>query len=462
MGEGLNILVLGLGSSGVAVAHYCAERIGVDFSSVTALDTADSDRLREVAQDLETLGVTVRLGVNTVAGSYDLCVASPGIPPHAPLMRAAFSASSRTISEIQFAFERSNCPWVAITGTNGKTTTTALAAHLLTVGGMPARAVGNIGAPSIEVVAEGDDDLVLVAEVSSFQLALTDTFHPRVAVLLNITPDHLDWHGTYEDYRRDKAKVFANLGPDDTAVIDIDDLGAASVLQGVVESGARVVTVSLHPARNGAARVDDGVLQLSALSGDRVPLVPVDEILIKGPHNVSNALAASAAAHSMGVKPDSIREGLRSFLPIEHRLEPAGFAVGAEWFNDSKATNPDAVSKALTAFGDRPLILLLGGRNKGNDFGPLALEVAERARYVVLFGEACPELAEAFSQTAVPVRTVANLAEAVRAAAKVADAGDAVVLSPACASFDEFDNYEERGRTFKRMVQDLSSEAAGL
>jgi len=457
VGPLVDILVLGLGASGVAVADYCGRRLGSEFGSVTAIDAADSDRLRDAALELGRHGVDVRLGAEVVEGAYDLCIASPGIPPYAPLMRSAKNACDRTVSEIEFAFERSACPWIAVTGTNGKTTTTALAAHLLTAGGEPAIAVGNIGAPAIEAVAEEDDGVVLVAEVSSFQLALTERFHPRVAVLLNITPDHIDWHGSYERYAEDKARVFANLGRDDVAVIGIDDAGAASLVPSLERCAARVVTVSVKPGSDAAARVEGGLLQLRVSSGEYIALVAIEELQIRGAHNVINALAAAAAAHSMGVSIDAIKTGLVSFAPIEHRLEPAGIAVGAEWFNDSKATNPDAVSKALTAFGDRPLVLLLGGRNKGNDFGPLALEAAERAHAVILFGEACSDLDRAFAATGVTVRRAAGLADAVRLAAEVADPGDAVLLSPACASFDEFANYEERGKTFKALVAEMAS-----
>jgi UDP-N-acetylmuramoylalanine--D-glutamate ligase len=370
-------------------------------------------------------------------------------------MLAAKRRAERTISEIEFAFEESSSPWVGITGTNGKTTTTALTAHLLSSAGVSARAVGNIGEPAIEAVSEQDSGEVLVAEVSSFQLALTKAFHPRVAVLLNITPDHVDWHGSLENYASDKVKVFASMDPDDVAVIDVDDPGSAPYADLVEAQGPHVVRVSRYVAHDGGASAVGGVLALHTTKGP-IELCREDELLIKGPHNVSNALAAASAAHALGAKPEHLREGLMSFRPIEHRLEPVGMAVGAEWFNDSKATNPDAVSKALTAFGDRPLILLLGGRNKGNDFGPLAIEAAERAKAVVLFGEACDELASAFKATSVHTYRSATLADAVERAASIASPGDSVVLSPACASFDEFANYEERGTSFTRLVAALA------
>jgi len=451
-----DILVLGLGSSGVAAARYCAALDAGEVGTVTAVDAADTPRLRDLADELAGLGVRVALGADTVTGLYDLCIASPGIPPHAPLALAAAACSERMVSEIEFAFTRSRSPWVAVTGTNGKTTTTALVAHLLLGGGISARTVGNIGTPAIEAVDDADAQEVLVAEVSSFQLALTETFRPRAAALLNLTPDHIDWHGSFEAYAADKGRVFANMGPDDVAVIDVDDPGSAPFAEKVEASGARVVRVSRSETHAGGASAHGGELVLETRGG-AVRLVCADELQIRGPHNVSNALAAAALAHALGVPAAALRSGLKSFAPIEHRLEPAGYACGAEWFNDSKATNPDAVLKALAAFGDRPLVLLLGGRNKGNDFEPLAQEAAGRARTVVAFGEAGAQIAAAFQSTGAEATLVATLADAVHAAAADAREGDAIVLSPACASFDEFANYEERGSEFKRIVSALGT-----
>jgi len=451
-----DILVLGLGASGRASARYCAARIGGEVDSVTVVDTADTAELRAVAADLERIGVATRLGSDSLDGHWNLCIASPGIPPHAPIMIAARSCCDEVVSEIEFAYRRSASPWVAITGTNGKTTTTALVAHLLNSAGIPARAVGNIGSPAIEAVDTAGDYEVLVAEVSSFQLALTSTFHPRVAVLLNITPDHVDWHGSLESYAADKAQVFANLGPADVAVIDVDDAGSAPYASTVTAAGVPVVRVSLSRAYADGATMSDGALVLETRGG-ALRLVDAEELLIRGPHNVSNALAAAATAHALGVSPTDLQWGLRSFSPIEHRLEPVGDVGGVEWFNDSKATNPDAVLKALAAFDDRPLVLLLGGRNKGNDFSELAKRVAESTVHdVVAFGESAPSLEEAFASTATSVTVSSGLQSAVEVASSLARPGDAVLLSPACASFDEFANYEQRGHVFKRLVSEMT------
>lgn len=453
-----DILVLGLGKSGAAVAEYAARLVlagAVD--SVTALDAGEGDALADTAARLRGLGVGVVLGASEVAGHYDLCVASPGIAPHAPLMRSARASCDAVVSEIEFAHRQSGVPWVAVTGTNGKTTTTALLAHLLRVGGIRAEAVGNIGFAATEALSLPDVE-ILVAEVSSFQLALTETFHPKVAVLLNITPDHVDWHGSLEAYADDKARVFANLSADDIAVIDVDDAGSAPYADEVASRGISVSRVSRTRVYAGGASLVDGLLALET-DGGQVRLVSPDDLQIRGAHNVSNALAAASAAHALGVTANDLREGLRSFVPIEHRLEPVGTVDGVEWFNDSKATNPDAVLKALTAFGDRPLVVLLGGRNKGNDFAPLAGEVGKAAKAAVLFGEARTELANAFVGVDMHVVEAVSLADAVEAAASLADEGDVVVLSPACASFDEFRSYEHRGDEFKRLVAELGGEA---
>lgn len=455
MTNGADIVVLGLGRSGRAVAEYAADLLTAgEIASVTVLDGAASPELRVTAAELEALGVRVLLGVNGLDQRFDLCVASPGLPPHSELLSWARSACARVISELEFAFERSDAPWAAVTGTNGKTTTTALLAHLLCTGGLAAQAVGNIGVAATDAV-RSRDVAVFVAEVSSFQLALADTFHPKVAVLLNLTEDHVNWHGSFDAYRADKARVFRNLSADDLAVIDVDDAGSAPFAATLSARGIPVARVSLRELHPGGASLIEGMLVMDR--GDqRVELVGAHELKVKGAHNVSNALAASVAAHALGVSADSIREGLRTFCPVPHRLEFVGERGGVEWFNDSKATNPDAVIKAIEAFDGEPLIVLLGGRNKGSSFDVLASEVSARARAAVLFGEASSEISAAFSASDIRTERAANLADAVRIAASIATPGDTVILSPACASFDEFDSYEQRGEEFKHLVEMVS------
>jgi UDP-N-acetylmuramoylalanine--D-glutamate ligase len=456
-----DILVVGLGVSGAAASEYCAGRAAAgDAVRVTAVDSGDSASLRARGADLEKLGVEVRLGVSSVEGSYDLAIASPGVPPHAPLMQAAHRSAREVISELEFAYRRSSAPWIAVTGTNGKTTVTSLVGHLLAAAGVPATVVGNIGPPAILAVDEAGPTGALVAEVSSFQLALTDRFHPRVSVLLNVTPDHLDWHGDMERYAADKARVFARQTADDTAVIDADDDGSARFIEAVRAQGVRVVEVSISrvPA-GGAGLTAEGTLVVDLPSG-RVSLLNRDELLIRGDHNVSNALAAAAAACAFGVNSDAIRDGLRSFRPIEHRLEPVGTVDGVEYFNDSKATNPDAAIKALNAFAGRPVVMLLGGRNKGSGFSELGRAMAAADARAVVFGEAANEVARDIGAEGVAYERAAGLAEAVTRSTRVAVPGAAVILSPACASFDEFADYADRGRTFRGLVEALAGEVA--
>jgi UDP-N-acetylmuramoylalanine--D-glutamate ligase len=250
--------------------------------------------------------------------------------------------------------------------------------------------------------------------------------------------------------------VFENMAAGDTAVIDVDDPGSAPWAERVAARGVRVVRVSREGLLPGGVAVMDGVLTLDTPSGP-VGLVPASDLRIRGGHNVSNALAAAAAAWTLGVSAEALRIGLASFDPIEHRLEPAGVIDGVEYFNDSKATNPDAVLKALTAFEERPIVVLLGGRNKGNSFDDLAKVCAQRCRSAVVFGEARAELAVALAAAGVPYREVISLDDAVQAAASAAHAGDVVLLSPACASFDQFDDYEQRGRVFKDLVVSLAA-----
>ena len=458
--RGERILVLGLGVSGMAAARWGLSRAssGEDVR-VTVVDErtgAGAPCLAENAETLRAAGADVLLGVSEVPeGPWDLVVASPGIPPYAPVMLSALASGAPVISEVELGWRVARAPIVAVTGTNGKTTVTALLTHLLTEGGLDARACGNIGGTTVlEAALDASAEAVLVAEVSSFQLASTDRFHPKVAVLLNITPDHLDWHGCLEVYAADKAKVFANMGPGDTVVIDVDDPGSAAKVGQAEATGAVVVRVSRSRMYPGGASVVDGVMAVDRAGGP-VALVAPGELMIRGDHNVSNALAAASAALALGAGVDEIRRGLETFAPVEHRLEPAGEADGIRWINDSKATNPDAVLKALTAFGDEPLIVLLGGRNQHSDFAPLARAVAARAKAVVLFGECLPELREAFVGLRVTVFEAATLAQAVRAAGGLAVRGDIVLLSPANASFDEFDSYGHRGREFKRMVHEM-------
>ncbi|MCX8006903.1 MAG: UDP-N-acetylmuramoyl-L-alanine--D-glutamate ligase [Coriobacteriia bacterium] len=448
--------VLGLGRSGEAVCRFLAARLEAGgVRRVVAYDSADSPELRARAQDLASSGVECVLGAESIDRAAEVAVVSPGIRPDSPLMRSALERCGEVMGEIELAFRASRSPWVAVTGTNGKTTTTALIGHLLDAAAVPCEVVGNIGRPAISVVGDMGPAAVVVAEVSSFQLRLTDRFHPRVSVLLNITPDHIDYHGSFEAYAADKARIFARQGPGDTAVIDVDDAGSAPYADTVEAAGATVVRVSRKgPVAGGAYLAGDELIVETDAGPVRV--ASREDLQIRGDHNVSNALAAAAAALAAGADAGSVREGLRTFVPLAHRLEPVAVVDGVEYFNDSKATNPDSVVKALTAFEDRPVVLLLGGRNKGSSFEHVAAAATRQARAVVVFGEAAAEIAEAFPERAgCPVLFAEGLRDAVARASSVAEAGDAVLLSPGCASFDEFTGYEQRGEVFRELVRGM-------
>jgi UDP-N-acetylmuramoylalanine--D-glutamate ligase len=456
------IAVLGLGRSGEAVVDWALARPGKTPGDVVVFVEHDTPELREAADRLAGRGVRVVLGASGLGKSrageagFSLIVSSPGIAPHRPLLAAALGSGVPVISELELAYQVADVPMIAVTGTNGKTTTTALIAHLLRGAGLKAEAAGNIGRPALDAVRRMDAGGVLVVECSSFQLALTLQFRPRVAVLLNVTPDHIDWHGSFDAYAADKARVFANQGAGDVAIVDVDDVGSAAIADELVRHGADVVRVSVTGA--GGAHLEAGRLVLD-LGGGPVPLVRADELLIPGAHNTSNALAAAAAAVAFGARPEDVKAGLRTFAPIEHRLEPVAMIAGVRFVNDSKATNPDAVLKALTAFGEDPIVVLLGGRNKGSDFAVLARACAARCRLAVLYGEALSQLEPAFQEAGAPFLTAGGMLSALDLAASEARPGEVVLLSPACASFDEFRDYEDRGETFSGAVRALEDGA---
>ena len=457
-----NTLVLGLGRTGESAARYLAS-LGPDrVASVTLYGGASSEE-DERTRELEDAGVSVTCGTEDVTGSFDLAVASPGIPMDAAFFRAAEACSREVVSEPELAWRESPERWVAITGTNGKTTTTSLATHLLREGGLAAESVGNIGTPPTEAVPSRAEGGWLVAELSSFQLAETRLFAPRVAVLLNVTPDHLEWHHTMEAYAAAKERAFANLGEGDLAVVSVDDSWCRAVAERCEARGVRTCRLSVagDPGSPCAAFLREGALVVR-LDGAEHELVPASELRIFGLHNAENALAAAAVALEVGVAEKDVRSGLRSFSPIEHRIEPAGTVGGVSFVNDSKATNTDSVEKALTAFPAGTIVLMLGGHDKMTDLASLASAVCERCRVAVCFGAAGERIASALERArletgaALEVDRAPHLREAFDAAVAAARPGETVLLSPACSSFDEFSNMAERGRLFKELVRGLS------
>lgn len=466
------VLILGLGKSGIAAARYCADLIGSRVDHLAIAAGKETPAALEFAARMEDAGAVVKFNHETIEERYDLCIASPGISQFSAFYKSAQAASTEIMSEIEFAWRESaeDSVWVAITGTNGKTTTTALCAHLLRDAGMNAAAVGNIGDVCLEAVAEGKTQ-VYVAEVSSYQLASTIDFAPQVAVLLNITPDHLKWHTSMEEYRRAKLRVFKNLAsiPGSVAVLDAtNDLVRETVrafkAQSREERGFDYVPLgtasgldeSMHDrcGSDNAAYLDPEGVMCVLLRGETHRLMKASDLQLKGRHNHANALAAATAALALGVGYEDLVRGLSSFAPLEHRIEPCGVINGVACFNDSKATNVDATLVAFSSFTPGRLIVLLGGDDKGTPLDELVRVARENARAVVCFGAAGPRFAAAFEDAGAGdmVLRAGKLEEALDCALEAAQEGDSVVLSPACASFDEFNSFEHRGREFKRYV----------
>ena len=475
-----DVLVLGLGTSGTAAARYLARLVGGRVDSLTVYAGARTAEAERTAAELSrSCGARVVFDAETVEGSYGLCVVSPGISEFSDFYASARRASAEVASEVEFAWRESpaDSRWVAITGTNGKTTTTALTAHVLAGAGLSAVACGNIGDACINEVAAGTAD-VFVAEVSSYQLASTSRFCPDVAVLLNITPDHVKWHRTLENYAAAKYKVLANLAqaPDGVAVLDaVNDVvreGQVKRLRSIPreERGfdyvpigcAAGLSASMRDAcgSDNAAFLDEGVLRVD-FRGQEHRLLPALSLRIKGEHNASNALAAAAVGFALGLSEEDVRRGLESFAPLEHRIEPCGTVAGVACYNDSKATNVDATLKALSAFGEARPIVLLGGDDKGTDLSDLVAEARRHCKAVVCFGASRERFLEAFGGAStdggLAVLAADRLEDALDAALGFAAPGDVVALSPACASFDEFSCYQERGVTFKRLVAERAA-----
>ncbi len=463
-----DVLVLGLGKSGRAVARYCLGLLGSRVKSLTIAAGDYNEEASVFARECERGGAKVYFDRFTFDERYDLCIASPGISQFSRFYENAAAASASVISEVEFAWRESpaDSRWIAVTGTNGKTTTTTLITHILEGAGERVAAVGNIGNACIEAVAADAAD-VYVAEVSSFQLASMELFAPQVAVLLNITPDHLYWHMTFEAYAEAKKNIYRRLSDTHgTLVIDAVCDVTRDCIKEFKEDAARAFDYiplgcaagldrSMKEAcgsRN-AAWLHDGMLRVE-YGDDSIELVAASSLHIKGEHNAGNALAAASAALAAGVTPEHVRRGLRSFQPLEHRLEPCGDIAGVSFFNDSKATNVDATLKALSAFPAKTAVFLLGGHDKGTDLEELVREASQTCSGVVCFGAAGERFAEAFASAKADIACVraAHMEDALDVALSMAEPGQSIVLSPACASFDEFDSFEHRGRVFKQLV----------
>ena len=441
--HGKRVLVLGLGLSGRSAARFCAAR--------GALVVAAEERPAERLSGLDAIppGVELRLGAPFPdPASFDLVVPSPGVPAARWRERAR-----EAWGDLELAWRALEIPILAITGTNGKSTTTRLVEAMLRAAGLRVRAAGNVGTPVLDLVGEALDALVL--EVSSFQLEATEGFRPRVAVVLNVTPDHLDRHGSVEAYAATKQRILRRQQPSDAAVLSADDPLVRAMAD---HTRARVVPFSTRGPLERGACLDAGAALLR--EHGRPPLrVPLEELRLAGAHNRENALAALAAVWAFDVDPLRAASALAGFQGLPHRAEAIASVRGVRFVNDSKGTNPGAACRALEGFAG-PLVWIAGGRDKGLDFSELAACAAGRVRAAVLIGEAADKLAAALAGR-VEVHRAAGIDEAVLRAAELARPGDVVLLSPACASQDQFRDFEERGERFRQAVAALAVAAGG-
>ncbi len=441
-------LVVGLGKSGVASALFLKSR----GARVTVSDSKPEAELRNEILLLLDHGITVETGGHgdrTFRGQ-DLIVVSPGVPFDAPQLEQARALGEPVIGEVELAAQFLPGPIVAITGANGKTTTTTLAGEIIEAGKFPTLVGGNIGTPAISFADQARPDTWAVLEVSSFQLETIVSFRPRIAVILNITPDHLDRHKTFANYVNAKARIFENQQPEDFTVLNADDSATAGLAD---RTRAQLLWFSRKKEVEKGSFVRSGHILFRDGKSER-EIMPLSEIPLKGAHNLENVLAGVSIGVLVGCQPEQIREAVRKFKAVEHRLEFVAKVAGVDYYNDSKATNVDATIKALESFPAN-IHLILGGKDKGSDYSMLNEVLRERVKRVYTIGAAASKIESQIAGAEIlPSQTLEN---AVRRAYESASAGDIVLLAPACASFDQFENYEHRGRVFKEIVHSLAS-----
>ena len=449
--KGKRALVVGLGKSGVASALF----MKAHGARVTVSDTKSGDELRNEIPVLLDHGITVETGGHgerTFHGQ-DLIVVSPGVAVDAPPLVQARSLGETVIGEIELAAQFLPGPIVAITGSNGKTTTTTLSGEIMTAAGLPTLVGGNIGTPAISLAERAKPDTVIVLEISSFQLETIQTFRPKIAVVLNVTPDHLDRHRTFEIYTEAKARIFENQQGSDFAVLNADD--PTCVAMGL-RTRAQVFWFSRQKEVEEGAWVRDGNIVFRDSKGQR-EILQVSEIPLKGAHNLENVLAAVSASVLMGCPPGKIRQAVHDFKAVEHRLEFVATIHGVDYYNDSKATNVDATIKALESFPAN-IHLILGGKDKGSDYTVLNDLIRQRVKRVYTIGAAAAKIESQVKGA--EIVHAERLENAIRQAHAAAESGDVVLLAPACASFDQFKSYEHRGEVFKETVSGLAAAKA--
>jgi UDP-N-acetylmuramoylalanine--D-glutamate ligase len=443
------VLVVGLARTGVAAARFLHRR----GATVRATDQADESRLGPTVAELRAMGIALELGGHRTEAftTAEMIVLSPGVPHTLPALQAARDGGVPVIGEIELAARFIRQPIVAVTGTNGKTTTTELLGAMLAASGRQVFVGGNIGRPLIECVDAGISAETVIAEISSFQLDTIETFRPAVGVLLNITADHLDRYPDFEAYAAAKMRLFENQGAQDIAVLNAGDPFIAAHADGICSRRLFFNT----SAPDAAADLKERTLTLR-LPGRAPVEVGLAGFRLRGAHNTENATAAALAALAAGANPGGIQAALNAFTPTAHRLETIARIGGVEYVNDSKATNVDAVRRGLECFSS-PMVLIMGGVDKGGNFGLLADVVRRRGRGLVLLGAGRDALRAALGGL-VPTREVASMQNAVQAARSLAAVGDVVLLAPGCASFDLYTDYQARGEDFRRAVLELKAE----
>jgi UDP-N-acetylmuramoylalanine--D-glutamate ligase len=443
------VLVVGLGKSGLSAAMFL-RGLG---ARVTVSDTRSAVALAKEIPALLEAGIMVEAGGHGLLTfrRQDLIVVSPGVPMDTPEVKQAVAFGLPVIGELELASRYLQGRVVAITGSNGKTTTTTLVGKIFSDGGGSTLVGGNIGLPVIDLVAQSSPETTSVLEVSSFQLETVEEFHPQIAVVLNLTPDHLDRHGSFEVYAAAKARITERQGAEDFLVLNAEDKATQMV---AAKTKAQIYWFSgSRPIKQGAFVHGESILFIPREGVKAEPVMPVAEIHLKGAHNVENVLAAVCAARLAGISAESIRASVASFSAVEHRLEFVRTVNGVEFYNDSKATNVDASMKALASF-PKGIHLILGGKDKDSDYGLMAEMLKERVKVVYTIGSAAEKI-ERQLHGVVKMVAAETLQTAVAEAAKAAVVGDVVLLSPACSSFDQFDNYEHRGRMFRQFVNEL-------
>jgi UDP-N-acetylmuramoylalanine--D-glutamate ligase len=448
--SGKRVLVVGLGKSGLAAAHFLKER----GARVTVSDARPATLIAELSELLDQ-GFMVEAGSHGLLTfrRQDLIVVSPGVPMSTPVLTQVRAMGAHIIGELELGVEFLQGEVIGVTGSNGKTTTTSLLGEILKAAGRPTLVGGNIGLPVTALVAESTAESWSVIEVSSFQLETVETFRPRIAVVLNITPDHLDRHGSFETYAAAKARITEFQTSDDFLVLNGEDKQTQMV---AAETKAQIYWFSgRRQIKQGAFVHGESIFFTKSEGAKPEPVMPVAEITLAGTHNVENVLAAVCAARLAGVEVETIRAAVGAFKAVEHRLEFVRELDGVRYYNDSKATNVDATMKAVASF-DGGIHLILGGKDKDSDYTVLAPLLRERVKTVVTIGSAAEKI-ERELDGVVKIESAETLARAIAFAHETAAAGDTVLLAPACSSFDQFENYEQRGRVFKELVQALKS-----